>query len=290
MEIGQQDGQRLEPDDLGFQGSVLAPADPLRSPEPDVDLAGQQARHGPGHAAAVHPAEVDVGRRIAGGFEDGQPGSPAIAQEIRDVGSGGGAELPPRGVVQSEELAGANEQALARRRQRDAPRRPDEELRPELALESTDVAAQGLLGDEEPRRSAREVELLRRRDEVAQRPQVELTSDRRRFVIHAIGRLIPRVKVLDLGPRRCEAGPRKPTHPQRRKHMFDGATLGTLMIGLETVRKNSEWSEPSVRRPARRSRPASSLSRVRLASALRSVADRLDRKSPAALGSSSSAA
>ena len=71
--------------------------------------------------------------------------------------------------------------------------------------------------------------------------------------------------------------------------MFDGAALGTLMIGLETVRKNSEWSEPSVRRSARRSRPAPSLFRIRLASALRFVADRLDRKSPA-LGSSSSAA
>ena len=72
--------------------------------------------------------------------------------------------------------------------------------------------------------------------------------------------------------------------------MFDGAALGTLMIGLETVRKNSEWSEPPVRRSARRSRPAPSLFRLRLATALRFVADRLDRKSSPALGSSSSAA
>ena len=79
--------------------------------------------------------------------------------------------------MQREQLAGTNEKALARRRQRDATRRPDEELRPQLALEPADVSAQGLLGDEQPGRGAREVELLRGRDEVAERPQVELTSD-----------------------------------------------------------------------------------------------------------------
>jgi hypothetical protein len=72
--------------------------------------------------------------------------------------------------------------------------------------------------------------------------------------------------------------------------MLDGAALGTLMIGLETVRKESEWSEPSVRRSARRSGPAPSPVRLRLASVLRFIADRLDRKSSAALESSSSAA
>jgi len=71
--------------------------------------------------------------------------------------------------------------------------------------------------------------------------------------------------------------------------MLDGAALGTLMIGLETVRKESEWSEPSVRQSAR-PRPAPSPVRLRLASALRFAADRLDRNSSSALGSSSSAA
>ncbi len=69
--------------------------------------------------------------------------------------------------------------------------------------------------------------------------------------------------------------------------MLDGAALGTLMIGLETVRQESEWSEPTVRRRARRSRPTF---RGRLAIALRFAADRLDRKSSAGLGSTSSAA
>ena len=72
--------------------------------------------------------------------------------------------------------------------------------------------------------------------------------------------------------------------------MLDGAALGTHMIGLESVRKESEWSEPTVRRSARRSRPAPSTVRVRLATTLRFVADRLDRKSSAGLESSSSAA
>jgi hypothetical protein len=72
--------------------------------------------------------------------------------------------------------------------------------------------------------------------------------------------------------------------------MLDGAALGTLMIGLESVRKESEWSEPTVRRSARRSRPAPSPFRVRLATGLRLAADRLDRRSSAGLGSSSSPA
>lgn len=59
--------------------------------------------------------------------------------------------------------------------------------------------------------------------------------------------------------------------------MLDGAALGTLMIGLESVRKDAEWSEPTVRRSARRSRTTPSTFRIRLARALRFTADRLDR-------------
>ena len=70
--------------------------------------------------------------------------------------------------------------------------------------------------------------------------------------------------------------------------MPDGAALGTLMIGLGHVRKDSEWSKPPVRRSARRSRP--STLRVRLAIAVRYAADRLDRRPSPALESSSSAA
>ena len=272
MVIGQQDGQRLEPNDLGFQGGVLAPAGPVRPPEPDVDFPGQQPRYRLGHPAAVQPAEVDVGCRIASGFEDQQAGPAAFAQEIRHVRSGSRAELPQRCIVKGEELAGANEKALARGRQRDATRRPREELRPELALESGDVAAQGLLGDEEPRRRAREVELLRRRDEVSQRSQVELTSDRRRFVIHAMGTLIPRVKVLDLERRRCDAGheinsPGKEnsnarrrrsrhTHHRSRPRSQGVRLVGTVLSPLAAAIPPVSRPRPACHRPALRGRSA----------------------------------
>jgi hypothetical protein len=70
--------------------------------------------------------------------------------------------------------------------------------------------------------------------------------------------------------------------------MFDGAALGTLMIGLDSARKESDWAEAPVRTPAR-SGPNKSTVRIRLANALRVAADRLDR-TPPALGSSGSAA
>jgi hypothetical protein len=72
--------------------------------------------------------------------------------------------------------------------------------------------------------------------------------------------------------------------------MIDGAALGTLRIGLDSERMASEWPEPSAHRTARRSRATASPFRVRLATVLRSTADRLDRTSSPALESSSSAA
>ena len=71
--------------------------------------------------------------------------------------------------------------------------------------------------------------------------------------------------------------------------MFDGAALGTLIIGLDSTRTESDWAKTPVRASAR-SRPTPPTVRVRLASALRLVADRLDRRPSSPLGSSSSAA
>jgi hypothetical protein len=71
--------------------------------------------------------------------------------------------------------------------------------------------------------------------------------------------------------------------------MFDSSALGTLIIGLDS--EASAWSETSVRRPARRSRATTtSAFRVRLASTLRSAADRLDRRPSSSLGASRSSA
>ncbi len=69
--------------------------------------------------------------------------------------------------------------------------------------------------------------------------------------------------------------------------MLDGAALGTLMIGLESVRQEADRTEPSDPVAVRRSRLARSTLRVRLAAALRIAADRLDRGTSPALGSSS---
>ena len=66
--------------------------------------------------------------------------------------------------------------------------------------------------------------------------------------------------------------------------MLDGAALGTLIIGLDGVRQEADWSESSARRSARRSSPARSGLRVRLALTLRSAADRLDRPTATSLG------
>jgi hypothetical protein len=68
--------------------------------------------------------------------------------------------------------------------------------------------------------------------------------------------------------------------------MFDGATLGTLMIGLDSIRKEAEWSEPTTNRAT----PKASAFRARLAKALRFAADRLDRRTSTGLGSSNAAA
>ena len=68
--------------------------------------------------------------------------------------------------------------------------------------------------------------------------------------------------------------------------MLDGAALGTLIIGLDSVRQEAEWFEVTDSRSARRSRPTTSTFRTRLAIALRFAADRLDRPSATSLGSS----
>jgi hypothetical protein len=66
--------------------------------------------------------------------------------------------------------------------------------------------------------------------------------------------------------------------------MLDGAALGTLMIGLDSARLESESSDTSVRRAARRSRANPTTFRIQLANALRFAADRLDRPPSEAVG------
>jgi hypothetical protein len=72
--------------------------------------------------------------------------------------------------------------------------------------------------------------------------------------------------------------------------MLDGGSLGTLIIGLESVRAASEWTEPRQRPEPPRSKPAMAAMRHRLAAALRFLADRLDRGATASQAPRSGAA
>ena len=67
--------------------------------------------------------------------------------------------------------------------------------------------------------------------------------------------------------------------------MLDGAALGTLIIGLDHARDESPRTTRAVANSTRRTLTRPSAFRIRLAIALRSTADRLDRPS---LGSASS--
>ncbi len=90
----------------------------------------------------------------------------------------GPVDVRPDGVVASDQVSGPDEQALAVRRQGDPAGRSQEQLRAQSRLEPLDLATQRLLGDEQARGGAREVELLRRRHEVAQGADLELVADR----------------------------------------------------------------------------------------------------------------
>jgi hypothetical protein len=81
-------------------------------------------------------------------------------------------------VVEGEQLAGAQQQALAVGGERDLAGGAGEQGQAELPLEAGDVAAEGLLGQVEPGGGAGEVQLLGDRDEVAQQAQVQLARHR----------------------------------------------------------------------------------------------------------------
>jgi hypothetical protein len=60
----------------------------------------------------------------------------------------------------------------------DAPRRPGQQRDAELLLQARDRGAERLLGDVQPTRRAREVQLLGDRDEVPQVPQLDIHRSR----------------------------------------------------------------------------------------------------------------
>jgi hypothetical protein len=91
--------------------------------------------------------------------------------------------------------------------------------------------------------------------------------------------LVERDRVLDFGRHPREAWGTNPNTQETRK-MLDSGALGTLVIGLETVRREQELTETPV---PRRPRSARSLEiRVALAGALRNLADLVEprRRTP----------
>ncbi len=73
-----------------------------------------------------------------------------------------------------DQLPGPNQEPLPLRGEADPARGPHEERGVQALLEPSDVAADGLLGHEQPLRGAGEVQLLGHGHEVAQRADVDL--------------------------------------------------------------------------------------------------------------------
>ena len=103
--------------------------------------------------------------------------------------------------MHGEQLTRAFQQPFAVRCQRNSARGSHEQLAIELALQAADVAAERLLCNEQACRSGCEVQVLRDRDEVPKRANIELAADRRDVVIHAVRMLIHRRQVLDAAAR-----------------------------------------------------------------------------------------
>ena len=119
-------------------------------------------------------------------IEDPGRREPSVAHEV-DHGRlrGGHMDICPDRVVPGNEVSGPDEQPLTIRRQGHAAGRAEEQGRAQPRLEPLDLATQRLLGDEQARRGAREVQLLSRRHEVAEGADLELVADRAAGGIHA---------------------------------------------------------------------------------------------------------
>ncbi len=127
----------------------------------------------------LNQANVDVGRsraevpddvphlrdRAGSGREsDDEAPRPTCTDTLNSLDGLGGAV---------ERVPGTDEELLARRRECHLPRAPREESRPKIPLQVANRRAQGLLGEVDAFRGAREVELFRDRHEVGEVPQLE---------------------------------------------------------------------------------------------------------------------
>jgi hypothetical protein len=179
--------------------------------------------------------------------------------------------------VERDELSGANQEPLALRGEGHPARRAHEQLGVEAPLKLPDVAADRLLGHEQARRRPREVQLLRNRHEVAERADVDLGITDRRSFIHAGRMLIRFERMLDFGLGRAQ--PVDVPSPTAKGPLgMDPAVLGTLLIGLEDIRRDHDPDQQPIRRIARRSPRLRFV--IALAGLLRSAADALEPARP----------
>ena len=202
---GQQHRQRFEPDEDAIDGRHRMRIEPVDPSEDDIEAAGREAfERGPG-PAGVATAEVDRRRSQARQVEDPGRREPSVAHEV-DHGRlrGGYVDVRPDRVVARNEVSGHYEQPLSIRRQRDPTGRSEEQRRAQSRLEPLDLATERLLGNEQARRGAGEVELLCRRHEVAERADLELVADRPAGSIHALLMVIRHRQVLDARGRLSE--------------------------------------------------------------------------------------
>ena len=120
--------------------------------------------------------ELDPGMaRVERGEQRGEVERPGRAHRADDDAAGPHAgelgQLGRRRVDLGERAAGARDEQLAGRGERDVPRRAVDERDADLVLEPLDLLRERGLSDAQPRRRAREVALVGERHEVAQLAQ-----------------------------------------------------------------------------------------------------------------------
>ena len=124
---------RSEP--VAVRGPRSSRPRPSRSAQDHVELGRAEEPDGDGRRAAIPPEEIEVRRRGAKRLEDPRARQPAVAEQVDDHRTARAADVIDDRIVQRDELAGADEEALPFRRQRHSPSRPHEQGGSEAPLE-----------------------------------------------------------------------------------------------------------------------------------------------------------
>jgi hypothetical protein len=141
----------------------------------NVDPAGQQRGERRSKAAVKASFESMAGRLAAGNGEH-PGGGRAIVQHIDDQRPPAPAKVTDYFVLKREQSGCSRAKPFAFGGEFDLPGRAVEQPNAELALEAGDVAAQGLLSDEEPGRRPPEVKLVGNGKEPPEQPGLEIVA------------------------------------------------------------------------------------------------------------------